>query len=478
MNKVSIVWIRRDFRIQDNLALAAATENSDSVLLVFIVDPEQIETTASLNQSAFFASAKAFQANLANENIHLLVLKGTPESQFEKLTAALPEISDLYFNFDERGYGRQRDQQVAHHCQTTLGLKTYAYIDYNLHSANEIKKADGAGYQIFTPYFKRWITLPKPTPVKVSVTSLQEKQMANIEPLHLHQEGLLTSLINEKHDKQLVGQVGEAKALQTLKDFIQSHLAEYDTQRDLPFLDATSHLSRYLRTGEIAIRTIYQAVINEPESEGQQTFIKELAWRDYYNMIYAMNPQQNTQSLRSEFQKIAWRNNHNDFLLWQTGQTGFPIVDAAMRQLNQTGWMHNRLRMIVASFLTKDLLIDWRWGEQYFHDQLLDYDPASNIGGWQWAASTGTDSVPYFRIFNPTRQSQKFDPDGQFIKQFVPELSQITNDKIHEPQLLTDLEQKEFQVTLDKDYPKPMVTHKQARLRAIEVYEQSKDTVK
>ncbi len=140
--------------------------------------------------------------------------------------------------------------------------------------------------------------------------------------------------------------------------------------------------------------------------------------------------------------------------------------------------MHNRLRMIVASFLTKDLLIDWRWGEQYFHDQLLDYDPASNIGGWQWAASTGTDSVPYFRIFNPTRQSQKFDPDGQFIKQFVPELSQITNDKIHEPQLLTDLEQKEFQVTLDKDYPKPMVTHKQARLRAIEVYEQSKDTVK
>ena len=223
------------------------------------------------------------------------------------------------------------------------------------------------------------------------------------------------------------------------------------------------------------IRTVFDAVSQEPESDGRTTFIKELCWRDYYNMIYAMYPDQQEKAIKTSFQNVVWQNNEDHFKAWRTGRTGFPIVDAAMRQLNETGWMHNRLRMVVASFLTKDLLIDWRWGEKYFREKLVDYDPASNIGGWQWAASTGTDSVPYFRVFNPTIQSEKFDPNGTFIKQYVPELKSIKGKKIHQPNQLTDAEQKAYGVKLNDDYPQPIVDHKAARLRAIAMYGQSKD---
>lgn len=191
-------------------------------------------------------------------------------------------------------------------------------------------------------------------------------------------------------------------------------------------------------------------------------------------MIYTHAPHQKNQPLRPEFSFIKWENDKEKFQLWQTGQTGFPIVDAAMRQLNQTGWMHNRLRMITASFLTKDLLIDWRWGEWYFQKQLIDYDPASNIGGWQWAASTGTDAVPYFRIFNPTTQSEKFDPDGLFIQTYVPELANLPIKFMHQPEKMTSIDQAMYGVILDKDYPSPMVDHKERRKLAISTYEDSK----
>ena len=193
-------------------------------------------------------------------------------------------------------------------------------------------------------------------------------------------------------------------------------------------------------------------------------------------MIYTIYPDQQEKSINQSFQHIEWQNNHNDFQAWKIGKTGFPIVDAAMRQLNETGWMHNRLRMIVASFLTKDLLIDWRWGEKYFREKLIDYDPASNIGGWQWAASTGTDSVPYFRIFNPSIQSEKFDPDGKFIKKYVPELRDIDGSAIHHPHQLTPAEIKKYeQKPLIVNYPQPIVDHKYARVRAIETYKYSND---
>ena len=209
-------------------------------------------------------------------------------------------------------------------------------------------------------------------------------------------------------------------------------------------------------------------------SIGKQTFQKELCWRDFYNMIYKENPNQKTDPIKKEFQHINWNKSETDFQKWCQGQTGYPIIDAAMAQLNETGWMHNRLRMIVASFLIKDLLIDWRKGEKYFQQQLIDYSPASNIGGWQWAASTGTDAVPYFRIFNPVTQSEKFDASGTFIRNYLPALKELPDALIHQPWKMTELEESLYGVTLGKDYPHPIVVHKTARLKTLSAYEDSK----
>ena len=475
MTKTSVMWFRRDLRLADNTALSAAVANSDHLALVFIIDPEQIASNGSVNQSAFFASVSHFNSVLKAKNISLHILSGNVTTVFTALKKELPDWQDLYFNFDERGYGRKRDQAIATYCRDELQVTPHPFLDFTLHSAFDIKKQDGTGYKVFTPYFKQWIQRPKKSAnydLKHSEVVKKQRELSCNEAT-----AELKKLIRPCDSYAYENQIGEVLAKQVLIDFVSHKLADYDKNRDIPSLDATSHLSRYLRTGEISIRTVFDAVRQEPESDGRTTFIKELCWRDYYNMIYAMYPDQQEKAIKTSFQNVVWQNNEDHFKAWQSGRTGFPIVDAAMRQLNETGWMHNRLRMVVASFLTKDLLIDWRWGEKYFREKLVDYDPASNIGGWQWAASTGTDSVPYFRVFNPTIQSEKFDPDGTFIMQYVPELKSIKSKKIHQPNQLTDAEQKTYGVKLNDDYPQPIVDHKAARLRAIAVYEQSKDYI-
>lgn len=269
--------------------------------------------------------------------------------------------------------------------------------------------------------------------------------------------------------------LGSHAALKTLDNFIEKDLNDYDINRDLPILNATSKLSKHLRSGEISARTVYKKVMATKPSLGKNTFIQELAWRDFYNMTYANNPLSKTQGLKAEFDMVKWENDQEKFIAWKNGQTGFPIVDAGMRQLKKTGFMHNRLRMICGSFLVKDLLIDWRLGEVFFQEHLIDYDAASNIGGWQWLASTGSDSAPYFRIFNPTTQSMRFDKDGDFIRKYVSELEKVVGKKIHEPAKLNPLEQKEFKVMIGKDYPAPIVDHKKQRLKVLAAYEKSKE---
>ena len=270
-------------------------------------------------------------------------------------------------------------------------------------------------------------------------------------------------------------ELGEKAALDKLEKFVIYDLINYEKHRDYPNMDKTSRLSTHLRTGEISIRTVLEKVIYQKPSMGRDTFIKELCWRDFYNMIYSVYPNQKKQAIKKEYRHINWDNDFTNFEKWKNGETGYPIVDSAMRQLKETGWMHNRLRMIVASFLVKDLLIDWRFGEQYFQKMLIDYDPASNIGGWQWSASTGTDSVPYFRIFNPTNQSQKFDLTGNFIRKYIPELKNVPNELIHQPEKMTKEEQRKFKVLLGTDYPYPIVIHKERRKKAIQLYEDSKE---
>lgn len=465
---VAVMWFRRDLRIEDNTALKHAFEESKNLILLFHVNPEQFLNPASKNEAAFFKSVEVFQKELQKQGATLQLVYGSLESCFVKLKKEIPDWTDLYVNRDEQGYGLERDR-VAGKLLKELGVKAHAYHDHYLHSAQEIKTNSQTHYKVFTPYYLKWIERPKPSVVQVAFD--REKLITPtlfLEDNRKFEDHLHKNISITNHP------VGSAAAKQTLNSFIENKLSKYEEARDFPLEDATSHLSHHIRTGEISIRTIFERVNQAPPSKGNDTFIKELAWRDFYNMVYVTYPNQKKEPVNPNFRFVNWENNEQAFNSWKEGKTGFPIVDAAMRQLKELGWMHNRLRMITASFLTKDLLIDWRWGERYFQEQLIDYDAASNIGGWQWAASTGTDGVPYFRIFNPTTQSERFDKEGLFIKKYVPELRGIDNKKIHDPSQLTAVEQDKFGVIIGKDYPKPIVDHKMRRKAAIEAYEESK----
>lgn len=465
---VSVMWFRRDLRLEDNVALKKAFEESDQLLLLFHVNPKQFLSNDSLNQSAFFQSVEKLKQVIESKKGILHILYGDLESSFKKLKKEVPEWSDIYINRDETGFGLERDKE-AKKIFDELGILPHGYHDHYVHSAGDIKTDSGNVYKVFTPYFEKWKERGYPEPVNVpfKAEKLLKKNRFSQDEKKFHaflkQQTALCDYTP-----------GTEEAHHRLSEFVEKRLENYGKDRDYPLKDGTSCLSRHLRTGEISIRTVLHRVLQEKNSEGKHTFIKKLAWRDFYNMVYAAHPDQKEVSINPAFRQIKWENDEVLFEKWTQGKTGYPLVDAAMRHLNQTGWMHNRLRMIVASFLTKDLLIDWRWGEKYFQKMLVDYDPASNIGGWQWAASTGTDSMPYFRIFNPTTQSEKYDKDGDFIRKWVPELKEIESKKIHEPVRLSQSDQTQWHVEIGREYPEPIVDHKERRKKAIEVFEQSK----
>lgn len=463
------MWFRRDLRVEDNRALKHAMEESDSLVLVFHVNPEQFLGNQSKNEAAFFKSVENFRKELDTQGVTLQILYGEIDSCFRKIKQAFPDWTNIYINRDETGYGVKRDREMTSLFKE-LNVKAHAYHDHYLHSAEEIKTNTGTAYKVYTPYYNKWRELPKPTIEEVTITTEKIENTILFEEDYEQFKHLL-----DKQPNLPTLEIGNKVASDSLNQFIEADLENYDKARDIPCYDGTSRLSHHLRTGEISIRTVYNRVNEAKDSKGKETFIKELAWRDFYNMVYVTNPEQKSKAIKPEFDYVSWDNNEKYFEAWKEGKTGFPMVDAAMRQLKETGWMHNRSRMVVASFLMKDLLIDWRWGERYFQEQLIDYDAASNIGGWQWAASTGTDSAPYFRIFNPTTQSERFDADGLYIKKYVPELRGVPHKKIHEPSNLTADEQEQFDVMIGDDYPLPIVSHKEKRKLAIGVYEASKE---
>lgn len=426
-----VMWFRRDLRLQDNKALAHALQNSaaDELILLFQMNPQQF-IQESANHNAFFASLASLKERIDQE-AHLQIMVGEPLDLFSRLKRKLPDWQAIYFNEDTCGFGAKRDQQAMRFFEEN-NIQSFSFQDAYLHGSEEIKKNDGSKYQVFTPYYNKRIPLTHYS-------------------------------------------VGEKTARRCLNTFIDQKLQSYENKRDFPYQDQTSHLSTFLRTGELSIRTIWQELASVPSSLSKETFKKELAWRDFYNMIYSAFPQQKEEAIQEKFRYIQWTNDPEMFVKWQKGETGYPIIDAAMRQLNQTGWMHNRLRMITASFLVKNLHIDWRWGEKYFQKMLIDYDAANNIGGWQWAASTGTDAVPYFRIFNPIIQSKKFDNDGQFIKKYVPELKQVPQKYIHQPNLMNEALQTQYHVHLGENYPKPIVDYASSKKQTLFLYEASKE---
>ncbi len=459
---VAIWWVRRDVRLHDNEALTAALQAASAVIPLFIIDPRlQLSPFASQARLAFlWASLRQLDADLCQRGSYLLVRQGAPTAVLQHLIAETG-ATGIYAGEDFSPYARKRDTAVAQ----TLPLHLQPGV--TLRHPTELLKVDGTPYTVFTPYSKQWRQRLLPTPDSLLPA-----------PAHIHTPALPGEPLPEL-PYNLPFPPGEAAAQQRLAEFVNGRIYAYAQNRDQMALDGTSALSPYLRFGMIsarqavvAARRAYAQAATDAARQGADTWLNELIWREFYVNILYHFPYVLRGSFRREYDAIAWRNDPAEFAAWRDGQTGYPVVDAAMRQLRQTGWMHNRARMIVASFLVKDLLINWQWGEQWFMQQLLDGDPAANNGGWQWTAGVGTDAAPYFRIFNSVSQGQKFDPSGAYIRRWVPELRQVDNAFIHEPWRMPLLEQRRSGCVIGRDYPAPIVDHQLARQRTLEAYKE------
>ena len=457
MSDTAIWWLRRDLRLADNNALAAALAGGRRVVPVFILDPILLEGPAgSPTRTAFLLGGlRALDADLRARGSRLVVRRGRPAAELARL-AAESGATAVYAEDDHSPYARRRDaaaQRVA-----PLHLVGSAAI----RPPGTILKRDGTPYTVFTPFSRAWLAQPLPDPAE-----LRPAPAALPDPGDVAGEPIPAA---PALPPGVPFPPGEAEAKRRLARFIEDGLAAYDDRRDRVDLDGTSRLSPYLRFGMVAGRAAAVAALSaRPSGMGATRWLNELIWRDFYSHILYHFPHVASDNFRPTG-RIVWRNDRDDFAAWCQGRTGYPIIDAAMRQMAESGWMHNRARMIVASFLVKDLLIDWRWGERWFMRQLVDGDPAANNGGWQWSAGTGTDAAPYFRIFNPGTQGRKFDPNGDYVRRWLPALAGVPTAAIHEPWRLGAAEQRTAGCVIGRDYPQPIIDHAFARRRALDAY--------
>lgn len=424
---IAIFWHRRDLRLNDNAALYHALKSGLPVLPIFIFDTnilDKLEDKADKRVLFIHQELQKLNLQLKEYGSSILVNIGTPENVWKELLQNFT-IKKVFTNHDFEPYAIERDNRVKE-LLSENGIEFITAKDHVIFEKNEVIKDDGKPYTVFTPFSRKWREKLQPFywksyPTLQYANAFHKTDIFSIPPL-------------------------ESFGFRTFQfDFperVVRHetVNNYSTQRDFPAVNGTSKLGIHLRFGTLSIRQLLAYAL-----ERNQTFVNELIWRDFYQMILWHFPHVVNGGFKKEYDAINWENDEQKFALWCQGKTGYPIVDAGMRELNETGYMHNRVRMIVASFLTKHLLIDWRWGEAYFAAKLLDFDLAANNGGWQWAAGSGTDAAPYFRVFNPTLQTQKFDPKSIYIKKWIPELTSPA-------------------------YPKPIVVHELARKRALEVY--------
>lgn len=459
----AIWWVRRDLRLDNNPTLRRAVETGLFVQPVFILDPALLNDDAPPRQSFLMEGLAALNALLRQRGSYLLLRHGEPIQQLALLAREL-EASIIFAEEDYTPYARRRDAVAAQNLpiQWVTGLTA-------LHPASVVK-ADGSPYTVFTPFMKAWKSMP---------SSLTGEWKA---PAKLAGPALIESHPIPSFKKNTIFPATQPEAEKRLERFIDDGLFSYAESRDRLDLDGTSSLSPYLRFGLISIRQLFaaaeQAKQQAPDSaatKSAETWMNELIWREFYQSILYHFPFVTYSAFNPRFRAIPWRDAPQDLLAWQQGRTGFPVVDAAMRQLSTIGWVHNRARMIAASFLAKDLLINWQEGERWFFNHLVDADIAANNGGWQWTAGVGTDAAPYFRVFNPTLQGIKFDPEGNYIRRWVPELANLPTKLIHQPELMTALEETRFNVRLGRDYPRPIIDRSQTRERTLNAYQLSKD---
>ncbi len=429
--KVSIFWFRRDLRLYDNAGLYYALRSGFPVVPIFIFDKnilDGLEDKHDKRVQFIHNELTAMQQKLEKRKSSLSVYYGKPADVFEKIIGEY-DVQSVFTNHDYEPCAIDRDNEVKKLLSENV-IEFKSFKDHVIFEKDEVLKDDGKPYTVFTPYNKKWKSLLTPFYAKSYPV---EKYFDNFFQQSSKKIPSLESMGFTETDKKFPS-----------KNPGEDLLQHYDKTRDYPGIQGTSHLGIHLRFGTISIRKLVAKA-----KEVNTIFLNELIWREFYSSVLWHFPHAgNHKSFKPEYDNIKWRNNEKEFERWCKGETGYPIVDAGMRELNETGYMHNRVRMIVAGFLVKDLLIDWRWGEAYFATKLLDFDLASNNGGWQWAAGCGCDAAPYFRVFNPELQTKKFDPDLKYIKKWVPEFRELT-------------------------YPRPIVNHDEARKRCIRVYKEA-----
>ncbi len=429
--KVNIFWFRRDLRLDDNVGFYKALKGKFPVLPIFIFDSEILNELPKddARVTFIFETLQKMRNELQEHGSSMALYLGKPEEVFKKILSAF-EVQNVITNRDYEPYAKKRDETIKH-LLSEKNIGFYTFKDQVIFEKDEVVKDDGDPYIVYTPYMKTWKQKFK--------KEYDEKIFYTHEFLkNLYQHSRLPNLS--------LSDIGFKKSKIEIPDFdvTPTTIQEYEQRRNFPAEDATSHLGPHLRFGTVSIRKM----INKATAEKNEVFWQELIWREFFMQILWHFPETVNNAFKSKYDRIAWRNNNVEFKKWKEGKTGYPLVDAGMRQLNETGYMHNRVRMVVASFLCKHLLIDWRWGETYFAEKLLDFELSSNIGNWQWAAGSGVDAAPYFRIFNPTTQLEKFDKDYKYIKKYVLEFG-------------------------TENYPEKIVDHKEARERCLHIYKKS-----
>jgi deoxyribodipyrimidine photo-lyase len=430
MDKISIFWFRRDLRLHDNVALFNALKSGEKVLPIFIFDTSILDKLPKNDARVSFIikELRSMNEHLKSFDASIDIYHGKPIEVFESLIKKYP-IASVFTNHDYEPYAIKRDQEIKE-LLSSENINFNSFKDQVIFEKNEITKKDGNPYVVYTPYSKKWI-----------------EAYEQINHTHYTSEDLLSQLYTQSKAKELtLEELGFEETNTPIKNYIFNSriINEYEETRNFPSLDNTSKLGPHLRFGSVSVRQM----VSRAEEQENKTFLKELIWREFFMQILWHFPHTHKDSFKPKYDRIIWRNNEDDFKKWCNGTTGYPMVDAGMRQLNNTGFMHNRVRMLVGSFLCKHLLIDWRWGEAYFAEKLHDYEMSSNVGNWQWVAGTGVDASPYFRIFNPTSQIKKFDKDFSYIKKWVPDFQELT-------------------------YPSPMVDHKFARERCLKTYKEA-----
>ncbi len=467
--KNALCWLRRDLRLNDNRALATATEQADKVTIIFVYDTEILKQLPSKSDRRVHFIQESIdeidQTLSKNLQKNILTAIGNPNEIIPQLASEI-KAEAVFCAHDDDPYSISRDKAV----KSKLSADFISVKDHIVFERQEILSQSGQPYRVYTPYAKQWFAQSNQESFQEFIPDLSS--ITNPKSL-IHAKVGNHTLAEIGFEKTNIGTTAGQNAAQTqLKDFAKQ-LHEYKAKRDFPDLQSTSSIGVHLRFGTISIRECFRTAMSNP-SEGSHTWQKELVWREFYHMILANFPEVGQgQTFRPEYNNLEWPGTEEFFTKWCVGQTGYPIVDAAMRCLIQTGWMHNRLRMVTAMFLTKDLLVDWRKGEQHFADHLLDFELASNNGGWQWSSSTGADGQPYFRIFNPLLQSRKFDPEGNFIRKYCPELSHLDINEIHWP----FNEDGTPNLNTPENYPLPIVNHKEQKPIVMNLFRSAPRTI-